>query len=206
MASPDGGTMFVGLYQNLQVSPAPSVIPDHLRGGVIDGAPYDVYTLDRLPALDDLRGRLHIDWPIGRNWRRLATKSGYDVREIRTSGQEPPYPGHSAFLEPLSAIEALPPSWKAILRCAYGIYSLTCPRDRVHYVGMAEGADGFFGRWMAHAAAGGDAIGFRDRPASDYLVGILEVAGSFSTTRDIAAMEERWKLKLQSRSFGINRN
>jgi hypothetical protein len=32
----------------------------------------------------------------------------------------------------------------------------------------------------------------------------LEVAGSFSTARDIGNMEQRWMQKLQSRAVGIN--
>lgn len=206
VATPAGGTLFVGLYRNLSREAAPSEIPDHLRGGMVDGTDYDRYLLAPLATLEDLAGRLHIHWPVGRNWRRLATGTGYDVIEIRPPGQSPPYPGHAAFLQPLSAVPALPAEWQAILRTARGIYSLTCPRDRAHYVGKADGADGFLGRWLNHAAAGGDAIGFRGRSPSDYLVGILEVAGSFATARDLDEMESRWKQKLQSRSIGINRN
>ncbi|WP_280514504.1 hypothetical protein [Chthonobacter albigriseus] len=41
---------------------------------------------------------------------------------------------------------------------------------------------------------------------SDYQVSILEAAGSVATVDDILAMEVRWKLKLQSREMGLNRN
>ena len=173
---------------------------------MVDGTDYDQYDLERLDTLASLAGRLHIVWPAGRNWRRLATGTGYDILELQRSGQSPPYPGHAAFLQPLSAVPALPTEWRAILRNAKGIYSLTCQRDRTHYVGKADGADGFLGRWLSHAAVGGDAIGFRERTPSDYLVGILEVAGSFATSRELDEMEGRWKQKLQSRSIGINRN
>jgi hypothetical protein len=52
---------------------------------------------------------------------------------------------------------------------------------------------------------GGD-IALKSREISDYQVSILEVAGTALTTEEIIKMETRWKLKLQSREMGLNRN
>jgi hypothetical protein len=209
VSTPDGGTMFVGLYAARRVGPSDPNTPDFLYpskdyGVEFDHAPCDKYELILLDHLSDLAGRLYIEWPKGRNWKRRGNGSGFIVKEIRQADAEPPYPGHSAFLEPLSSMPALPPTWQAILKEAKGIYVITCPRDKSHYVGKADGENGFYGRWLNHAILGGDAKGFRRREASDYSVGILEVAGSFATARDIGNMEQRWMQKLQSRAIGIN--
>src|SRR3546814_5137676 len=45
------------------------------------------------------------------------------------------FPGYTAFIANLSAIEALPSNWLAALRAARGIYLLTCPRTKEQYVG-----------------------------------------------------------------------
>ena len=198
--------MFVGVYSSQIVGPSPPDQTDVLRGGVKNDIPYDDYRLELLGALGDLSGRLHIDWPQGRNWKRLGEAFGYKVREIRLQEADPPYPGHSAFFEKLSLVEVLPETWRSILQNAKGVYVLTCPRDKAHYVGKADGEGGFYARWLSHAYHGGDAIGFRQREPSEYRVGILEVAGSFASSRDIDQMEGRWKQKLQSRAIGINKN
>jgi hypothetical protein len=209
VSTPDGGTMFVGLYAARLVGPSDPNTPDYLDtskdpGVEVDRALYDYYELTLLDHLSDLCGRLFIEWPKGRNWKRRANGADFVVKEIRRTDAEPPYPGHSAFLQPLSSIPALPPTWQAILKQAKGVYVITCPRDKSHYVGKADGEDGFYGRWLTHAALGGDAIGFRRREASDYTVSILEVAGSFATALEIGSMEQRWIQKLQSRPMGIN--
>jgi hypothetical protein len=85
-----------------------------------------------------------------------------------------------------------------------GVYLLTCPRTSQQYVGPADGADGFLGRWLEYARSGhGGNVALKDHELSDYRVSILEVAG---TNEDLLAMEARRKAKLQSREMGLNRN
>jgi hypothetical protein len=43
-------------------------------------------------------------------------------------------------------------------------------------------------------------------PEAEYQVAILEVAGSATLEADILALESRWKEKMGSRDFGLNRN
>jgi hypothetical protein len=101
----------------------------------------------------------------------------------------------------------MPVSWKQILRASRGVYLLACPRTREHYVGSAYGDDGFLGRWEAYVASGhGGNVALRLRDPSDYLVSVLEVAGSSASVDDIIALENTWKEKLHSREMGLNRN
>lgn len=46
----------------------------------------------------------------------------------------------------------------------------------------------------------------RIRNPSDYIVSVLEVAGSSASDADILAMETQWKATLLSRSIGLNQN
>ena len=80
-------------------------------------------------------------------------------------------------------------------------------RTREHYVGSAYGQDGFLGRWQAYVTnSHGGNIGLRSRDPSDYVVSVLEVAGSNATMQDIIDLETTWKEKLHSRDIGLNRN
>lgn len=52
---------------------------------------------------------------------------------------------------------------------------------------------------------GGD-IALKSRDPSDYIVSILETAGSYIDDIEILRKESLWKQKLQSREMGLNRN
>ena len=109
--------------------------------------------------------------------------------------------------EPLSRIIKIPLSWVTALQGSRGVYLLTCPKTKEQYVGSATGEGGFWNRWQdyIHTGHGGN-VALKSREPSDYQVSILEVAGTAATENDIIAMETRWKLKLQSREMGLNRN
>jgi len=203
--APGGSTMFVGMYAAQRMGAAPPDTPDFLRGGTISRE-CDQYHLTPRVELSELAGRLFIEWDPGMNWVRRADRGTYAVAEIRRAGEEPPYPGHAALMLAVSEVETLPPSWVAVLRSIKGVYLVSCARTKEQYVGAALGDGGFHARWTQHAAREGDAAAFRSREPSDYRVSILEVAGSFSTDRDIEDMERRWKSKLQSREMGLNKN
>jgi hypothetical protein len=56
------------------------------------------------------------------------------------------------------------------------------------------------------ATGHGGNVGLRGRDPSDYLVSILEVAGSNVSAEEIIGLEGVWKMKLHSRDMGLNRN
>jgi hypothetical protein len=205
--TPSKETLFVGLYSAAYAGEAEAHVPDYLRGGeLVSGKGYDHYRMSLLSPLSDLAGRLFVQWPPGRRWDRKPENFDLPVLALLRAGDEPSYPGHSAFLSSLSEIETLPASWKQILTAAKGTYLLTCAKTREQYVGAAFASGGFYGRWLQHAGRQGDAVAFRSREPTDYRVSILEVAGSLATDENIAEMEQRWKVKLQSREMGLNRN
>jgi hypothetical protein len=215
VAPPSAGTLFVGLYEVTLIGSVPKGTIDPLTGVPVGGSdnltPYDQYECHRLDALSKYIGRLSIHWgdstSARRAWVQRADNQDKEIIELTRIFREEAFPGFTKLIRPLSEIETMPPTWKETLRSSRGVYLLACPRTREHYVGSAYGEDGFLGRWEAYAAnSHGGNIGLRIRDPSDYLVSVLEVAGSSATVDDITALENTWKIKLHSRDIGLNRN
>lgn len=206
---PGGETLFVGLYQATRLGPAEPDLVNPLTDQAADSVgQYDRYDCFLLPQMSAYIGRLFIQWGAGaRSWVQRADKQDKEIVALARVFQEPDFPGFSQLIQPLSEIETMPSSWKAVLRASRGVYLLACPRTREHYVGSAYGNDGFLGRWEGYLAnSHGGNVGLRMRAPSDYVVSVLEVAGSAATVEEIIALEARWKQKLLSRDIGLNRN
>tara|TARA_R110000787_G_scaffold42319_4_gene104077 strand:+ start:5561 stop:6382 length:822 start_codon:yes stop_codon:yes gene_type:complete len=202
-----GQTLFVGLYSaKLVGSVAPGEF-DRFTNRLIDHDRAERYDCTARPELSDYAGRLFVDWGAGtRAWVQRGT-TDKPITELLRVVEEPAFPGYLEIVEPLSAIPTLPGRWVDFLRQGKGIYLLTCPRTKEQYVGKADGADGFWGRWLNYATTGdGGNVRLKSREPSDYQVSILEIAGSAATADDILRMEMRWKAKLQTREMGLNGN
>ena len=202
-------TMFGGLYRVKyrglweRDTPAPQTGGETWKAGGCDA--WDL-SLDE--ALNDLIGRLFVDWGPGeRAWIQYPDRQNKPITELRLAFQEEAFPGFLNFIQPLSRLGKLPKSWEAALSSSRGAYLLTCPKTKEQYVGSATGEAGFWGRWQEYVQTGhGGNVELKSRDPSDYQVSILEVAGTSATTDDILTMESRWKSKLQSREMGLNRN
>jgi hypothetical protein len=212
VGTPDGRTLFVGLYDVSLIGCCTEVQVDALGGHDLAAGKYDRYECRLRPALDEYRGRLFVDWGTGsahRAWVQKATgRSGNKpIVELARTVSEPPFPGYAAFICALSEVESLPIGWATALSAARGVYLLTCPRTREQYVGAAYGEEGFLGRWLQYARNGhGGNIRLRSRDQTDYQASILEIASFATSEADIIEMEARWKAKLQSREMGLNAN
>jgi len=204
-----GHTMFAGLFgaKYLGLLEADRKSP-HIKGQIDSAGSCDMYDLKLSTKLSDLIGRLFIEWGDSKiAWVQYADRQHKPVLEIRAKASEPPFPGFLNFIEPLSRIGKLPDGWIQALRSACGVYVLTCPKTKEQYIGSADGAEGFFGRWIQYFQSGhGGNLGLKSRDPSDYQVSILEVAGSADDHNAILCMEGRWQRKLQSRAMGLNRN
>jgi hypothetical protein len=215
VAPPDGSTLFVGLYAVELVGTVPVGAIDPFTGrgiGEAKGwAEYDEYSFTLSLALSDYIGRLTIHWGDSassrRAWKQRADLQDKAIIELLRAFREEPFPGFTSLIRPLSEIETMPSGWKEVLAASRGVYLLACPRTREHYVGSAHSVGGFLARWRDYVASGhGGNVGLRVRDPSDFVVSILEVAGSAASESDILTMEAQWKAKLLSRTIGLNRN
>jgi hypothetical protein len=208
VVTPGGETLLAGFYgcEYLGVNDVDRPWA-HTEGSDPAGT-CDVYRLRLDQRLNDLAGRLAIEWgDAQRAWIQRADNQDKVVLLLREGFREPDFPGFTRFISPLSKIEGLPRDWVAALSSSRGVYLLTCPNTREQYVGSASGSQGFYGRWLNYASDGhGGNVGLKSRDPSDYQVSILEVAGSSATIEDIISMEALWKRKLQSREMGLNKN
>jgi hypothetical protein len=208
VGTPNDETMFVGIYKVKGKQLLDRNIPrPHMDGFDIAGSCH-IYDLELDTRMDDLIGRLLIDWGLGdRAWIQRADRQNKAVAELRTVFKEPDFPGFLNFVMPLSKINNIPKSWVTALESSRGVYLLTCPKTKEQYVGSATGESGFWGRWQDYVKSGdGGNIALKSRDHSDYQISILEVAGTSLTQEDIIRMEGLWKAKLQSREMGLNRN
>ena len=208
VGTPNGATMFVGLYIAKYKGVLQQDTSQPHRNEIDLAGSCDVYDLQVDDRFADLHGKVFIYWGDGaRAWIQRAENQNKPIIELRPEFKEPDFPGFLNFVELLSKVAGLPKSWIAVLKEARGVYLLTCPKTKEQYVGSASGSEGFWHRWMDYVITGhGGNIALKSREHSDYQVSILEVAGSSSNTDDILKMESRWKVKLQSREMGLNKN
>jgi len=208
VGTPSNETLFVGIYsvKNRRLLEQDTPMPH--RDGIDKAGSCYIYDLSLETRFSDLIGKLLVDWGPGeRAWIQRADKQDKPIVELRTEFKEPEFPGFLKLVKPLSELNRLPKSWIAVLRASRGVYLLTCPKTKEQYVGSAYGEGGFWGRWQNYVQTGhGGDVALKNRDPSDYQMSILEVAGTASTESDILAMEGIWKVKLQSREMGLNRN
>jgi hypothetical protein len=203
--------LFGGIYE----VGAPTLVEEDVDvplTGVIDPAgTVDFYETRMTDLLAEYSGRLYVDWGGGssgkRTWNQRADTQDKPVTELHFHEIEKPFPGLMAISAPLSVIVEFPSGWIQRLTQARGVYLLSCPRNGELYVGSASGAGGFWSRWQQYAHDGhGGNVALVGRERTDWRVSVLQVAGSAETRDDILSMEDFWKLRLQSRSLGLNRN
>ncbi|MGH6841595.1 MAG: GIY-YIG nuclease family protein [Methylocella sp.] len=208
VGTPDGATMFVGMYAAKYNGLLAQDTPWPHADGIDLAGSCDVYDLRRDERTVDFEGKLFIAWGAGAlAWVQRADHQNKAIVELRPEFKEAEFPGFLNLIAPLSKVASFPKSWIEVLKNATGVYLLTCPRTKEQYVGSAYGSEGFWHRWMDYAMTGhGGNVALKSREPSDYQVSILELAGSNLQIEDIVAMEARWKRKLQSGEMGLTRN
>lgn len=211
MGTPDGRTVFEGLYRVSRPTPLLETMLDPLDGETIPADTCDHYDLGRVPELEPYSGRLLVDWGGGasgkRAWVQRADNQDKPITAILECPFEQPFPGYLAFQHTIAGLDRLSPSWVDHLRRARGVYLLSCPDTGRLYTGSATGLDGFWGRWQNYALTGhGGNHGLMECDTRTFAVSVLQVAGSTATAEEIVADEQVWKAKLLSREFGYNRN
>jgi hypothetical protein len=204
VVTPEGATLFVGLYavRAVRVLPEGQVMP--LLG--FDESGEHQYDLEHDARMERYEGKLRIEWGLGtRAWVQGASRNEKPVTEIRDDYR--PWPGFEKFLWDTDDLSGLYPSWAEILTHVKGVYLLVDKESGKQYVGSATGADSLYGRLMMYARGGtGGNVELARLGPHNYQVSLLEAVPMPTSDERIIEMETIWKAKLLSRPFGLNAN
>lgn len=171
------------------------------------------------PVFSALADRLVIEWtkdPM--NWAKPGTTAAsLPVVEIA----DPPtelFPGFDSLLISYDELQAVVEDnryaqWRTALRSVQGIYLITDTKTGKLYVGKADGAERFLGRWSEYARNGhGGNVALRELAGSDatharhFRFSILRVFSPSAPAALVDAAETHFKKALLSRQLGHNRN
>ncbi|MGB7099998.1 MAG: GIY-YIG nuclease family protein, partial [Xanthobacteraceae bacterium] len=198
VVTPSFETLFVNLYAvgAPQRNSSPQICP--VRAKVIETGKCWIYPTALDDRLEDFSKKLIVDWGGGyRSWVQRADRQDKAVLELRSLFNEPEFPSYLNFQRRIEEIPTLFPTWKAVLSRTKGVYLLIDQENGGQYVGSATGEQGFIGRWLVYAKDGhGGNAKLKLRNHKNYVVSILETAGSTMGRHEILEREAFWKEKL----------
>lgn len=88
-----------------------------------------------------------------------------------------------------------------------GVYLIKDKISGKLYVGSAYGDQGIYGRWSAYAKnSHGENLELKGLDPSVFQFSILEIVPATTTADGVIERENRWKEKLGTRQFGLNKN
>ena len=182
------------------------------RGEVANDGALRTFDLVESERLADLRDRLVIGWRSPRTWRLNGpTAAGYPVMEI-ADARPVPFPGFDRLVLDHAQLQAVMrehryAAWRTALASVVGVYLITDTRDGRHYVGKADGAESIRQRWTAYATNGhGGNVELRTIDPTGFRFSLLRVFDPSTPTRVIDEAESHFKVALDSRRHGLNRN
>ena len=166
----------------------------------------EVFDLQPLPALADLRGRLIVPRPPGRAYMRLAENCDLPILAVeRLARFSPPLPHWRELVLTKPEIVNLPSDWHLGMAQWRGVYLITDMVDGARYVGSAYGAENIIGRWRNHVAGDyGVTKQLRSRLTAGFQFSILELLLHDQTADDVIRREHSWIDRLHTRTFGLN--
>lgn len=167
------------------------------------------FDLDQTDFYHDWAGRLIIDWPGGeRSWWRWAARNTFNIRAIAEASLfEPAIPEWDELCLRTAELKTLPIKWRDALARWRGIYFIFDTSDAKGYVGSACGADNIIGRWMNYVADGhGGNVELRGRHPDNFIFSILQRVSPDADADEVVRLESRWKERLHTREYGLNRN
>ena len=182
------------------------------RGEVSSDGVVRTFDLISTEHLADLRSRLVIGWRSPRTWwLNGPTAAGYPVVEI-ADAQPVPFPGFDRLVLDRAKLQAVMrehryAAWRTALSSVAGIYLITDTRDGRQYVGKADGAESIRQRWSSYAANGhGGNVELRGMDSATFRYSVLRVFDPATPMKLIDEAESHFKLALDTRTHGLNRN
>jgi hypothetical protein len=182
------------------------------RGEVSNDGLRRVFDVDESQHMADLRSRLVIGWRAPRRWwMKAAAAAIYPVMGI-ADAEPVPFPGFDRLVLEYAQLQAVMrehryASWRTALASVVGIYLITDARDGRQYVGKADGAESIRQRWNAYAANGHSGnVELRGLDPTSFRFSLLRVFDPSTPTPVIDAAESHFKIALDTRKHGLNRN
>jgi hypothetical protein len=171
------------------------------------------------PVFAALEDRLVIEWtndPV--NWAKTGDQATtMTVVEISDPASVP-FPGFDSLLVSYNELQAVISDdrygqWRTALSSVQGIYLIADTSTGKLYVGKADGAERFLGRWSEYARNGhGGNVALRELAAADarhrhhFQFSILQVFSPSAPAAQVDAAEAHFKRALFTRQFGMNLN
>ena len=177
------------------------------------------FDLHPSPIFSAMADRLVIEWTADTvNWAKTGkTASLMPVVEIADPHIEA-FPGFDSLLISYGELQAVISDdrysqWRTALSSVQGVYLISDTKTGRLYVGKADGAERFLGRWGEYARNGhGGNVALRElaganaNHAQHFMFSILRVFGPSATSAQVDAAEAHYKRVLLSRQTGHNRN
>ena len=163
--------------------------------------------------------RLVIEWTADTvNWAKSGTQAlTMPIVEISDPTTEP-FPGFDSLIVSFRELQAIIEDdryrqWRTALSSVQGIYLIADTKTGQLYVGKADGAERFLGRWNEYAKNGhGGNVALRELDGIDlahrhhFQFSILQVFSPSAPAAQVDAAEVHFKKALLTRRFGLNRN
>lgn len=182
------------------------------RGEVSNDGVRRIFEVVESESMADLDNRLVIGWRSPRTWwMRATTAVRYPV--IGIADAEPvPFPGFDRLFLDYAQLQAVMrehryASWRTALASVAGVYLITDIRDGRQYIGKADGAESIRQRWSAYATNGhGGNVELRGLDPTSFRFSTLRVFDPAAPTQAIDEAESHFKVALDTRRHGLNRN
>lgn len=179
------------------------------------------YGLSRLPACDDLQGRLVVSFVRSGRQSYLNGESCVDRMTVHEIRAEPmhldEFPGFKKVALEFPDLEIVvrqnTTSWRTALSNVAGVYLISDPESGKLYVGSATGEGGIWSRWCQYADGHGNNVELRKviaqlgvERAKAFRFSILEISDLHSSRQEVLERESHWKRVLLTREHGYNAN
>lgn len=171
------------------------------------------------PVFASLADRLVIEWTKDTvNWAKTGDQAtAMTVVEI-SDPSSVPFPGFDSLLGSFDELQAVITDdrygqWRTALSSVQGIYLIADTSTGRLYVGKADGAERFYGRWSEYSRNGhGGNVALRELAAAHarhrqhFQFSILQVFSPSAPAAQVDAAEAHFKRALLTRQFGMNLN
>lgn len=169
------------------------------------------YQLELTDLMASLSERLVIEWGKStRRWVQSRNKTVVQIKPLNSIGDFTSYDSILLSYEDLQKLSRDSDSneaWIIALSSVNGVYLIKHKVDGRLYVGSAYGKGGILNRWFTYARtgdAGNKKLTGLEPTAFEFSV--LEICPATMSAEDVIARENRWKICLGTREFGLNEN